>query len=60
MGKLKSAAKFALDVAEKMADREAEVSKLTSELMRLTYGLEHDQARKVAQTLVARADITWK
>lgn len=61
MSKFGNALRFIGDVAETMAERDAAVKKLTKEILSKTYGVEYDQAEKIARVLLDRAEpITWK
>lgn len=61
MGKFMNALSTAGKAIEAYADYNQEVRTLTNELMRRTYGLDLDQAEKVARTLINEAnEVTWK
>lgn len=60
MGKFKNALSFAGEVASKYADQQHEVNELANKLVNKTYGVDYDQAKKIAQVLITQAEVTWK
>jgi hypothetical protein len=59
-GRIKKALSFTGDVLNAMGETNARVNDMTNEIMRRSYGVDADQARKVAQVLVHHAEVTWK
>jgi hypothetical protein len=60
MSKFKNAMKTIGEVADAMVKNQKKVEDMTNILMQKTYGLELEQAKKVAHILVTQADVTWK
>jgi hypothetical protein len=59
-GKFKNAMKTAGRVLDAYAERDKKVKDLAKTLQFYTYGVDYDQARKIAEVLIDRAEITWK
>jgi hypothetical protein len=57
---LKSAAKFVGDLAEAYVENNKEVTEMTAKLHSMTHGLDPETTKKIAQTLVSHAEVTWK
>lgn len=61
MNRFKNSMSFLGDVFVSIAERNAEVKKLTQEILDHSYGVNYDQAEKVAEVLINRAEpIVWK
>lgn len=60
MGKIKNAFDFAGKVLDAKMENDKKVRELTQKLLNKTYGVEYDQAEKIARVLVTQAEITWK
>jgi len=61
MGKFTEALSIAAKALDSYGARQQKINDLTDQLMRRTYGVDASQARKIAETLIDRADpITWK
>lgn len=61
MGKFAKFLDVAADTLVAVADRRQKIDDLTDQLVRRTPGVDASQARKIAETLINRAeDITWK
>ena len=60
MGKFKNAVKLVGELADAWAVEEKKVNDLTDKLMDMTYGVDREQAKKIARALNNRAEITWK
>jgi hypothetical protein len=61
MGRMKSAFKIAGEVLVAKAEQDAQVKQLTQEILNKSYGVEYDQAEKIARVLISRAEpIVWK
>lgn len=58
--RLKSAAKFMGELAEAYVDNNKAVDEMTAMLHSKTYGLDPETTKKIAQTLVSQAEVTWK
>lgn len=60
MDKLKSAMKTLGKVANTMAENHQREEEMINELMKRTYGVDREQARKIAHVLLTQAEVTWK
>lgn len=60
MGKFKSAMRTFGQVVDAMYERDQKVKELTQKLLNKTYGVDYDQAEKIARVLLDHAEITWK
>lgn len=60
LNRLKAAASFAGEMMEAHYDRQRKVDAMSNELARRTDVTDSVQLRKIAETLVDHADITWK
>lgn len=57
---IKNALSFMAEVGNAYVDRDKKVSELASTLVNKTYGVDYDQAKKIAAVLIDQAEITWK
>ena len=60
MGKFANGVKVLGEIVTEVNARQKEVNDLASKLVSKTYGVDFDQAKKIAHVLVTQAEITWK
>lgn len=61
MNRFKNSLSFLGDVFASMAERDAQVKSLTKEILRNSYNIDYDQAERVAEVLINKAEpIVWK
>lgn len=61
MDRFKNSLSFLGDVFVSIAERNAQVKKLTQEILNNSYGIDYDQAERVAEVLINKAEpIVWK
>ncbi len=47
-------------VVNTMAENHQREEEMINELMKRTYGVDREQARKIAHVLLTQAEVTWK
>lgn len=60
MNKFKSAMKIVGKVLDTAIEDQKKINDMTDILMQKSWGVEREQAKKIARVLIQEADVTWK